>query len=139
MTIDKATAIKNSMHPIETFIRDQLAQDNAERLKVFQNNKWFLLQDFTASLPEELGHFAKHSNYTSKLKEFGIHVYPRRITVNAKKVWAYYCTHAEEYCESLWSKKIHGANGNQTKEHRQKIYKSQAIEGNLYDVEAAPF
>jgi len=134
MTQDKADAIRNSMHPLETFIQEQLAQDNEERLEVFQNNKWFLLKDFTFYLPEELTSFTKHSNYTSKLKEFGIHAYPRRVTVDGKKLWAYYCSHSEEYCESLWSTKDN-PNGNQTKEHRRKICNSQA--GRTYD--ANPF
>ena len=136
MTVDKNMAIRNSMHPLEIFIQEQLAQDNEERLEVFQNNKWFLLSDFNSSLPEDIQHFATKGNYTSRLKEFGIHAYPRRIRVDGKRLWAYYCSHSEEYIDSLWSTKLHGANGNQTKEHREKIYNSQ-VGRNIYD--ATPY
>jgi len=126
MTVDKNMAIRISMHPLETYIQEQLAQDNEKRLEVFQNNKWFLLSAFNCHLPLDIQHFATKGNYTSRLKEFGIHAYPRRIRVEGKRLWAYYCSHSEEYVDSLWSTKLHGANGNQTKEHREKIYNSQA-------------
>ncbi|MFL2648273.1 MAG: primase-helicase family protein [Dehalococcoidia bacterium] len=126
MTKDKSLAIKDSLHPLEAFISDQIAQDNEQREEIFKNDKWFLLNDFTANLPIELQHFSKSSNYTSRLKEFGVMRLPIRKRVKTKRLWIYYCEHSEAYVESLFATTKAMPYGNQSKEHREKIFNSQA-------------
>ena len=62
MTKDKSLTIKDSLHHIEAFISDQIAQDNEQREEICKNDKWCLLNDVTANLPIELQHFSKSSN-----------------------------------------------------------------------------
>ena len=35
---DKSLAIKDSLHPLEAFISDQIAQDNEQREEIFKND-----------------------------------------------------------------------------------------------------
>jgi|APSaa5957512535_1039671.scaffolds.fasta_scaffold23702_3 hypothetical protein len=109
MTKAKKDAIANTMHGLDTYIVEQLNQEEEAKDDCFKLNRWFTMESFKQRLPNDIKKFAGYSDFENMLSKRGLIRHDKRPRITridnlpTERVTPFYWSHSKKFCKDLFT------------------------------------